>query len=217
MKPWSPALAITLTLLPFAAHSALLPASSAPSQPQLNLTAHGSIDLHVPGTKTTLTFSEYGALLSQTELDLCVIEGLAHAMATVMSLKRDSVLPRSKFTQKYGEVEISVQDSGQFALRLTYGTVANMLRGVALFMSLYGWYEVVVGVMDDGMGQIGVGRVRRAGRGAGRGWSEVGRVLGWVRRMGGDSVALGLSTRVYKRKWINTTQDQDFQSSRYHI
>lgn len=90
-------------------------------------------------------------------------------MSTVMGLKRDGVLPRSKFTQKYGEVEISVHDSSQPALRMTYGIVANMLRGIALFMSLYGWYEVLVGVFDEGAGKVGVGKVGRVGRGGGTG------------------------------------------------
>ena len=42
---------------------------------------------------------------------------------------------------------------------MTYKVVADVLRGVGLFMSLYGWFEVRVEVFVKGTGYVGVGRV----------------------------------------------------------
>lgn len=118
----------------------------------------------VPGTKTTLTFSDWGKLLSQTEADLCVVEGLGAAFAAVVASKKDSFLPQNKFVQKYGDVEVSVQDYSQPAFRMTYGIVTNMLRGIALFMSMYGYYEMGVTVYDAAVGHVGAGSIKQASR-----------------------------------------------------
>ena len=114
----------------------------------------------VPGTKTTLTFSDFGKLLSQTETDLCVIEGLGATFAGVVEAKKDGFLPKNRFTQKYGEVEVMVQDYSQPAFRMTYGTVTNMLRGIALFMSIHGYFEVGISVYDTAYGHVGAGNVK---------------------------------------------------------
>ena len=66
---------------------------------------------------------------------------------------------RNKFVQRYGEVEILVYDYSQPAFRMTYRIVANMLRGIALFMSMYGYFEVTVGVFDAETGHVGAGSV----------------------------------------------------------
>ena len=120
------------------------------------------MSFHVPGTKTTLTFSDWGKLLSQTEADLCVVEGLGAAFAAVVASKRDGFLPRNKFVQKYGSVEVSVQDYSQPAFRMTYGIVTNMLRGIALFMSIHGYFEMGVSVFDAGVGHVGAGSISQA-------------------------------------------------------
>ena len=116
----------------------------------------------VPGTKTTLTFSNFGKLLSRTETDLCVIEGLSATVAAVIEAKKDGFLPKNRFTQTYGEVEVMVQDYSQPAFRMTYGTVTNMLRGIALFMSIHGYFEVGISVYDTSYGHVGAGSVRLA-------------------------------------------------------
>ena len=107
------------------------------------------IPLVVPGTRTTVPFSNYGALISQTELDLCLIEGLSAILSTISSplhtkTSEDSFLPTHKFKQSYGKVEVLLQDYSAPAFRMTYKVVADVLRGVGLFMSLYGWFEVRV-------------------------------------------------------------------------
>ncbi|KAL8824968.1 MAG: hypothetical protein Q9191_004697 [Dirinaria sp. TL-2023a] len=130
-----------------------------------NLTTLGDLkSFRVPGTKTTLTFSDWGSLLSQTETDLCVVEGLGAAFASVVASKKDGFLPRNKFVQKYGNVEIMVQDYSQPAFRMTYGVVTNMLRGIALFMSMYGYYEMGVSVYDSSYGHVGAGGIKQASK-----------------------------------------------------
>ena len=56
-------------------------------------------------------------------------------------------------------MEVLLQDYSAPAFRMTYKVVADVLRGVGLFMSLYGWFEVRVEVFVKGTGFVGVGRV----------------------------------------------------------
>ena len=114
-----------------------------------------------------LTFSNYGGLMSQTELDLCLIEGLSAILSTISSSStktEESYLPTHKFKQSYGKVEVLLQDYSAPAFRMTYKVVADVLRGVGLFMSLYGWFEVRVEVFVKDTGYVGVGRVGKAMR-----------------------------------------------------
>ena len=56
-------------------------------------------------------------------------------------------------------MEVLLQDYSAPAFRMTYKVVADVLRGVGLFMSLYGWFEVRVEVFVKGTGYVGVGRI----------------------------------------------------------
>ena len=85
----------------------------------------------------------------------------------MLAAKKDGFLPLSRFKQTYGGTVIEVRDFSEPAFRMTWQVVANMLRGIAMFMSLYGWMEVEVGVFDGGLGHVGAGRVVRGGRGVG--------------------------------------------------
>ena len=99
--------------------------------------------------------------LSQTETSLCIIEGLSTAFSAVLAAKRDRFLLRNQFTQQYGDVVITVKDYSPPAFRMMYSMVVDMLRGVALFMGLYGWFEFEVGIFNGGAGggHVGVGSV----------------------------------------------------------
>ena len=78
-----------------------------------------------------------------------------------MDKRKDDYLPYSKFKQTYGRTEIAVTDWAGPAFRMTFSLVANMLRGIALYMSMHGWWEVSVGVFDAGVGHVGAGHVSR--------------------------------------------------------
>ena len=118
---------------------------------------NGTITFNVPGTQTSLIFSRFSDLLSQTELDLCVIEGIGSLFGRVLSKGKDGFLPLSSVDYKYGNVVINVHDFSPPAFRMTYASVVSTLRGIALFTSLYGYYGLVFDVYDGEKGHVGSG------------------------------------------------------------
>lgn len=116
-----------------------------------------SITFHVPDTQISLIFSGFSNLISQTELELCVIEGLGVLFGRVLAKGKDGFLPLNSVDYKYGNVVINVYDFSAPAFRMTYASVVSTLRGIALFTSFYGYYEMGFEIYNDGTGHVGTG------------------------------------------------------------
>ncbi|KAL8735041.1 MAG: hypothetical protein Q9181_002979 [Wetmoreana brouardii] len=128
--------------------------------PGTNLTASDHrIIFRVPDTETTIYFSNYGKLLSQTEVSLCLLEGMSDLFAAAVRNKGDSGLTSDKFQKNYGKATVEMQSYHAPAFRLTTGVTVNILRGIGLFTSLYGYYQVDLDIYDGKTGHVGIGRV----------------------------------------------------------
>lgn len=122
-----------------------------------NVTLLNGISFTIPGTQTSLVFSKFAQLISQAELDLCVIEGIAAIFAVTLAKGKDGFLPLSRVDYKYGNVVINVHDFSAPAFRMTYASVVSTLRGIALFSSLHGYRGMVFDVYDGKNGHVGTG------------------------------------------------------------
>ena len=122
----------------------------------LNDTVNG-ITFPVPGTKIKLVFSKFSALVSQGELDLCVIEGISSILDKILIKGKDASLPLGSVDYKYGNVVINVYDFSPPTFAMTYASVASTLRGVGLFTSLYGYYGMTFDVYHVDKGHVGTG------------------------------------------------------------
>ena len=111
----------------------------------------------VPGTNIKLVFSKYSKLVSQNELDLCVIEGISSIFDKILQKGKDGTLPLGSVEYKYGNVVINVYDFSPPAFAMTYASVASTLRGVALFTSLFGYYGMTFDVYNVEKGHVGTG------------------------------------------------------------
>ena len=122
----------------------------------LNNTAD-SITFPVPGTNIKLVFSRYSPLISQGELDLCVIEGISSIFDKILIIGKDATLPLNSVEYKYGNVVINVYDFSPPSFAMTYASVASTLRGVALFTSQLGYYGMTFDVYKIDKGHVGTG------------------------------------------------------------
>ena len=118
---------------------------------------NNSITFNIPSTQTSLVFSKFSELISQTELDLCVIEGIGFLFGTVLAKGKDGFLPLNSVEYKYGNVVINMYDFSAPAFRMTYASVVSVLRGIALFTSIYGYYGMTFEVYDRTKGHVGTG------------------------------------------------------------
>lgn len=118
---------------------------------------NNTITFNIPDTQISLILSKVSDLVSQTELDLCIIEGISSILGTVLSKGKDGFLPLNSVQYKYGNVVINAHDFSSPAFRMTYAMVASALRGIALFTSLYGYYAMVFEVYDQKEGHVGAG------------------------------------------------------------
>lgn len=116
-----------------------------------------TINFLVPGTKIKLVFSTHSALVSQVELDLCVIEAISNIFNKVLIRGKDTALPLNSVDYKYGNVVINVYDFSPPAFGMTYASVVTTLRGVALFASLFGYYGGTFEVFNGDKGHVGLG------------------------------------------------------------
>ncbi|KAL9124305.1 MAG: hypothetical protein Q9175_008235, partial [Cornicularia normoerica] len=80
---------------------------------------NNSITFVIPGTQTSLIFSRFFKLISQTELDLCVIEGIGSLFDKVLANGKDGFLPFNTVDYRYGNVVINVYDFSAPSLRMT--------------------------------------------------------------------------------------------------
>ncbi|KAI4092749.1 MAG: hypothetical protein LQ348_001881 [Seirophora lacunosa] len=99
--------------------------------------------MKVPNSDISLTFSNYGALLYQTDVSLCLLEGMSDLFAMAVRQKGNGFF----------------NSNSAPAFRLKAGHAVNALRGLGLFMSMYGYYGVDFDIFSDQDGHVGVGLV----------------------------------------------------------
>ena len=131
-------------------------ASTSQNLSSLNNTDN-TITFLVPETKIRLVFSKFSSLVSQVELDLCVIEGISSIFGKILIKGRDATLPLGSVDYKYGNVVINVYDFSPPSFRMTYASVVSTLRGIALFTSLFGYYGMTFEVYNGDTGHVGAG------------------------------------------------------------
>ncbi|KAF6240839.1 hypothetical protein HO173_000631 [Letharia columbiana] len=127
------------------------------SGPQNVSPLNNTIIFYIPGTQTSLVFSRFTKVISQTELDLCVIEGIGYLFGAVLAKGGDGFLPLNRVEYKYGNVVINVHDFAAPSFRMTYASVVSTLRGIALFTSMYGYFGMAFEVYDGKKGHVGTG------------------------------------------------------------
>lgn len=172
MASWFLLIHLAYTCCSKLAHTAVPPVNVALNQPAETLGLAGpsnpstlqnkallntSITFNIPGTQTSLIFSRFSEHISQSELDLCVIEGMDSIFSTVLAKGRDGSLPLNSVDYKYGNVVINVHDYSAPTFRMTYASVVSTLRGIALFASIYGYYGMAFEVYQGKMGHVGTG------------------------------------------------------------
>ncbi|CAD6587495.1 MAG: hypothetical protein ASARMPRED_003164 [Alectoria sarmentosa] len=118
---------------------------------------NASITFNIPGTEINLIFSRFANVISQTELELCIIEGIASLFGAVLVRGKDGFLPLNSVDYKYGNLVINVYDFSSPSFRMTYASVVSTLRGIALFTSLYGYYGMSFEVYQGRTGHVGTG------------------------------------------------------------
>lgn len=104
-------------------------------------------------------FSKFGNLLNQGELGLCIIEALGSIFALTVAKGKDDFLPLHVKMYRYGNVVINVEDYSSPSHRLTYGILVSVLRGIALFASLYGYVAMQFEIYDGRWGHVGTGDI----------------------------------------------------------
>ena len=138
----------------FAEHTKRPRNSSAPKT--LNL-LNDTVFFKIPGTQTSLIFSRFSKVISQSELDLCIIEGIVSNFNTVLAKGKDGFLPLNSAEFKYGNVVINMDDFSAPSFRMSYASVITTLRGIALFTSMHGYYAMSFDVYEGKKGHVGTG------------------------------------------------------------
>ena len=111
----------------------------------------------MPGTPISIILSEFHGLLSQVELDLCIIEGSATIFEKVVARGSDGFLPLNSWSAKYGNVVINFEDFCPPSFRMRYSVLVTALRAIALFASQYGYHGMQVEVWNNSWGHVGTG------------------------------------------------------------
>ena len=96
-------------------------------------------------------------MVSQSELNLCIIEGIASNFNNVLAKGKDGFLPLNSAEYKYGNVVINMDDFAAPTFRMTYNSVVTTLRGIALFTSMHGYYGMSFDVYEGRKGHVGTG------------------------------------------------------------
>lgn len=121
---------------------------------------HNAFRFPIPETQTTIIFTDWSGLLSSSEMDLCIIEGINKLFKSVLAEGKDSYLPLRRVEYRYGNVAIEIHDFSTPAYRMTYSGVVATLRGLALFASQHGYYGSTFDVYDGKQGHVGTGELR---------------------------------------------------------
>ncbi|KAL8786333.1 MAG: hypothetical protein Q9213_002830 [Squamulea squamosa] len=123
-------------------------------------TTSGSIKFNVPNTATTITFANWAKLLYQTDISLCLLEGMSDLATLAIRNKGDGLIRGNKFRKSYGKATVSMESYSPPTFALTTGVLVDTLRGIGLFMSLYGYYEVEFDIYNQQLGHVGIGIVQ---------------------------------------------------------
>ncbi|KAL8764703.1 MAG: hypothetical protein Q9209_007926 [Squamulea sp. 1 TL-2023] len=125
----------------------------------LNITS-GSIRFNVPNTATTITFANWAKLLYQTDISLCLLEGMSDLATLAIRNKGDGRITGNRFRKSYGKATVSMESYSPPSFALTTGVLVDTLRGIGLFMSLYGYYEMDFDIYNKHLGHVGIGIVQ---------------------------------------------------------
>lgn len=126
----------------------------------LNMT-RGPFKFNVPNTETIITFSNWAKLLYREDVHLCLLEGMGDlTYRALRAEKGDRPVIGNKFRTSYGKATIIMDSYSPPAFRLTISILVDTLRGIGLFMSLYGYYEVEFDIENRKLGHVGVGSVQ---------------------------------------------------------
>lgn len=116
---------------------------------------------HVPNTETIITFTNWAKLLYQVDVSLCLLEAMSDVASLAMkSDSGDKAIVGNKFRKSYGKATISMESYSPPAFRLTMAVLVDTLRGLGLYMSLYGYYEVDFDIYHGVLGHVGIGVVQ---------------------------------------------------------
>ncbi|KAL8944115.1 MAG: hypothetical protein Q9211_000706 [Gyalolechia sp. 1 TL-2023] len=124
----------------------------------LNATSQ-SITMQIPGSDLLLSFRNFGRLIYQADTSLCLLEGCSDLFAAAVRNQGDAVIANNHFDTSYGHVHVTMNSYSPPAFRLTYGHCVNVLRGIGLFMSVYGYFQVDFDIMSSRDGHVGIGSV----------------------------------------------------------
>lgn len=115
----------------------------------------------VPSTETTITFTNWAKLLYQTDVDLCLLEAMGDVAAAAINSERgDKAVVGNRFRKSYGKATISMDSYSPPAFRLTMVVLMDTLRGLGLYLSLYGYFEVDFDIFHQMLGHVGIGTVQ---------------------------------------------------------
>lgn len=115
--------------------------------------------MRVPGSDVSLTFRNYGKLLYQTDVSLCLLESASDLFTLAVKAKGDPYLPSNNFDKNYGQATVAMNSYSPPTQRLRASHTVQVLRGVGLFMSLYGYFEVDFDIYSGRDGSVGVGLI----------------------------------------------------------
>lgn len=116
--------------------------------------------MRVPGSDVSMTFTNYGALLYQTDVSLCLLEGMSDLFAMAVRQKGNGYFHSNKFSKSYGQANVAMASYSPPAFKLKASHAVNALRGLGLFMSLYGYFGVDFDIFSAEDGYVGVGLIK---------------------------------------------------------
>ncbi|KAI4267310.1 MAG: hypothetical protein LQ337_008415 [Flavoplaca oasis] len=132
-----------------------------PSPSPIQIFIRGPFKFNVPNTETIITFSNWAKLLYREDVHLCLLEGMGDlTYRALRAEKGDRPVIGNKFRTSYGKATIIMDSYSPPAFRLTISILVDTLRGIGLFMSLYGYYEVEFDIENRKLGHVGVGSVQ---------------------------------------------------------
>lgn len=82
------------------------------------------------------------------------------ATAAINSERGDKAVVGNRFRKSYGKATISMDSFSPPAFRLTMVVLVDTLRGLGLYLSLYGYYEVDFEIFHQMLGRVGIGAVQ---------------------------------------------------------
>lgn len=117
------------------------------------------IIMRVPGSDISLTFRNYGKLLYQTDVSLCLLESASDLVALAIKAKGDAYLPSNNFDRNYGTATVAMNSYSPPTQRLRASHTVHVLRGIGFFMALYGYFEVDFDIFSFRDGHVGIGLI----------------------------------------------------------